>query len=604
MMDLGATPHDDGTTFVVWAPRCSAVAVVLDDDGSDGDGRIEPMQRLADDTWTVDVAGVGHGDRYCYRLDGGPPLPDPASRHQPDGVHGPSAVVDTRRFHWTDQQWNGLSLDDAVFYELHVATFTADGTFDAAARELSRLRDLGVTMVELMPVNAFPGARNWGYDGVFPSATQESYGGPERLAAFVDTAHALGVGVALDVVYNHLGPEGNVLGHFGPYFTDTYATPWGDAINFSESGSDQVRRYFVESACGWIRDFHVDALRVDAVHAIVDPTASPFVDELVRAVHDTAASLGSSVIVVAESAANDPIVVRDAGHGGNGFDAQWNDDFHHALRVALTGDSAGYYADYAGGAATLAEVYAHGFSLRGGPSVFRGRRHGAPLDGRPGGAACTAVRPAQLVVFDQNHDQIGNRPCGERLDVLVDDDRRRLASAAALLSPFTPMLFMGEEYGDTSPFPYFVDHTDDELLQAVREGRAREFAGHDWSGAVPDPAAPETMASARLDARRATTARGRALTAMVAELLELRRTHPAWRPATWPEVHHSDGVVTLRYRVPAAEDRRADIVVLLNFTAGSHPVEADGDLLFASEPLTTAGDIAPWSAAVVEVPHP
>ncbi|MFN3216251.1 MAG: malto-oligosyltrehalose trehalohydrolase [Acidimicrobiales bacterium] len=598
-MDLGATPHDDGTTFVVWAPRCSAVAVVLEDD--DGAGRVEPMRRLADGTWTIDVADAGHGHRYRYRLDGGPPLPDPASRHQPDGVHGPSAVVDPRRFRWSDLDWNGLALDDVVFYELHVATFTPDGTFDAAAEELPRLRDLGITMVELMPVNAFPGARNWGYDGVFPSATQQSYGGPERLAAFVDTAHALGMGVAVDVVYNHLGPEGNVLGAFGPYFTGTYATPWGDAVNFSEAGSDQVRRYFIESACGWIRDFHVDALRVDAVHAIVDPTASPFVGELVRAVHDTAASVGSTVIVVAESAANDPLVVRDAGHGGHGFDAQWNDDFHHALRVALTGDTVGYYADYAGGASALAEVYAHGFALCGGPSVFRGRRHGAPLDGRPGGAACPAVRPSQLVVFDQNHDQVGNRPGGERLDVLVDDARRRLATAAVLLSPFTPLLFMGEEYGDTAPFPYFVDHTAPDLLQAVREGRAREFGGHDWSVAVPDPAAAETMESARLDPRRRTSARAQALSTMVTELLELRRTHPAWRSPAWPDVDHDDGLVTLRYPPTGAGPDVPVTQVLLNFSGSFRRVDPAGRLVFASETAVENGEIAPWSVVVVEI---
>jgi maltooligosyltrehalose trehalohydrolase len=504
-MDLGATPHDGGTTFVVWAPRCSAVAVVLHDDGAE---RVEPMRRLADDTWTVDVADVGHGDRYRYRLDGGPPLPDPASRHQPDGVHGPSATVDPRRFRWTDHDWPGLSLEDAVFYELHVATFTPEGTFDAAALELPRLRDIGITMVELMPVNAFPGTRNWGYDGVFPSAVQASYGGPERLAAFVDAAHALGVGVAIDVVYNHLGPEGNVLGAFGPYFTGAYTTPWGDAVNFSDAGSDQVRRYFLESACGWIRDFHVDALRVDAVHAIVDPTASPFVAELVEAVRRTAASAGRTATVVAESAANDPLVVRHAGHGGHGFDAQWNDDFHHALRVALTGDTVGYYADYAGGAAALAEVFAHGFALRGGPSVFRGRRHGAPLDGRPGGADCPAVEPRQLVVFGQNHDQIGNRPAGERLDVLVDDARRRLAMAAVLLSPFTPMLFMGEEYGDTSPFPYFVDHTDPELLEAVRRGRAASSQA--TTGVATCPTRPHPRPWHRRDSTRS-VARGEGL---------------------------------------------------------------------------------------------
>ena len=437
--------------------------------------------------WAVDVEGAGHGTRYRYRLDGGDALADPASRWQPDGVHGPSAVVDPTRFAWTDGDWRGIALADAVYYELHVGVFTPEGTLDAAIGQLDRLAALGVTLVELMPLSATPGARNWGYDGVFPSAVEATYGGPDELARFVDAAHARGLGVVLDVVYNHLGPEGNVLPRYGPYFVDTTRTPWGDALNVAGAGSDEVRDLFVQSAGQWIEDFHVDGLRLDAVDAIVDQTARPFLEELGQAVHARAATLGREVLVVAESASNDPRLVTPIEAGGVGLDGMWNDDVHHCLHVALLGDRRGYYADY-DGVGDLAHALAHRWVFDGRYSAFRGRRHGRPAD---------HVDPRRLVVFAANHDHVGNTPDGRRPP--YGRAGRLVAAATVVLGPFTPLLFMGEEYAETAPFPFFVDHTDLDLLAATRAGRQAEFSGAGWDRPVADPADEATFRTAVLD---------------------------------------------------------------------------------------------------------
>lgn len=504
---LGATMLGRGRAqFVVWAPEASTVALTFE-------GREHPM---TDDRgyWHTTVDGVEHGDRYRFVVDGDE-LPDPASRWQPDGVHGPSAVVDLSVFRWHDDAWNGVELDDTVLYELHVGTFTAEGTFDAAIRHLPRLRDLGVTTIEVMPVAAFPGTRNWGYDGVFPFAVQHSYGGPDGLAHFVDAAHRFGLAVVLDVVYNHMGPEGNVLARYGPYFTDAYRTPWGDAMNVAGAGSDHVRRFFVENAVGWIRDFHLDGLRLDAVHAIIDPTPSPFVQELTAAVHAAAAAAGRTALVTIESSANDPRIVRGTADHGWGCDAVWNDDLHHTLRVALTGDRHEYYANY-DGVGDLAMAWDRRWVYSGQYSPGFDRRHGAPAD---------AIDHRRFIVFDTNHDHVGNTPAGSRLlaEADPDDPRHRLAAAAILLSPFTPMLFMGEEYGDPAPFPYFIDHGDPELVEAVRAGRRQEFSGVDWSGEVADPADPETFRRAVLDVTLTDREPHRSRLAMYTELLRLRR---------------------------------------------------------------------------------
>ncbi len=380
-----------------------------------------------------------------------------------------------------------------MLYEIHVGTFTHEGTFTSAIAQLEHLASLGINALELMPINQFPGARNWGYDGVYPFAAQNTYGGRAGLIELVDAAHALGIAVFLDVVHNHVGPEGNMFGHFGPYFTDEHRTPWGPAINVAGHGSDAVRRFYIDSAVEWISEVGIDGLRLDAVHAIVDPTASTFLAELSDAVHDAAAAHGRKAIVIAESSANDPMLIRPTAESGEGCDAVWNDDFHHALRVALTGERPGYYADYQG-FDDIVRCFEEGWTFAGRHSLARGRRHGKAL---------TSIGPngvpyQQLIVCDQNHDQIGNRAAGERLDVLVDPERRKLAAAAVLLSPFTPMLFMGEEYGERAPFPFFIDHSDPGIVEATRTGRRSEFPDH-APESIPDPADPATFESAILD---------------------------------------------------------------------------------------------------------
>ena len=509
---LGAHALGDGrTSFTVWAPTPSRVVLrVLSSGRRDVD-----MTRDDRGYWCTVVDGVGPGNRYVYVLDG-VERADPASRAQPDGVDGPSAVVD-ETFAWTDGTWRNPSLDRYVIEEIHVGTFTPDGTFAAAGRELRGLRDAGITAVEVMPIAEFPGARNWGYDGVLPYAAHHAYGGIDGFRAFVDAAHALGMAVILDVVYNHLGPEGNHLRDFGPYFTDRYRTPWGDALNFDGPGSDEVRRYFVENAWWWVDGAHVDALRLDAVHAIVDPSAHPFVQELVETVHERAAARGRVVHVIAESAANDVRVIRPVELGGLGCDAQWNDDFHHALHALLTGERHGYYEDF-GALDDLARAYTDGYVYDGRFSRFRGRRHGSPSRGMPG---------SRFVVFAQNHDQVGNRMAGDRLSASLPAEASRLAAAAVLLSPFVPLVFQGDEYGERAPFPYFVSHSDPQLVEAVRRGRAEEFAGFGWEGEPPDPQSEDTFRSAVLHRGRSSPDAD-AMRAWFRTLLDVRASVPAF----------------------------------------------------------------------------
>jgi maltooligosyltrehalose trehalohydrolase len=602
---LGATVVEDGTRFEVWAPEASLVEVGVQrvHDTDDGTLHVDELETVALqradgavgelDTWSVVVDGIGHRDRYRFRLDGGDWLADPASRWQPDGVHGASAVVDESVFRWHDDEWTGVELSDAVIYELHIGTLTVEGTFDAAVRHLPRLAQLGVTLVEVMPVAAFPGRRNWGYDGVFPFAVQDSYGGPTGLARFVDAAHRFGIGVLLDVVYNHLGPEGNVLGRYGPYFTDAHRTPWGDAVNVAEAGSDGVRRYFVENAVGWIRDHHLDGLRLDAVHAIVDPTPIPFVQELTTAVQGAARHEGRSALVTIESCANDPRIVRSEAEHGFGCDAVWDDDVHHALRVALTGEQHEYYRAYRG-AADLAAAWERRWVYSGQFSPSFGRRHGAPAD---------TIEHRRFVVFDTNHDHVGNTPDGRRLlaDAGPDDPRHRLAAAAILLSPFTPMLFMGEEYGELAPFPYFVDHSDPDLIEAVRRGREREFSGADWSGGVADPADPATFESAVLDVTLTEHEPHRSRLAMYTELIGLRRERPILTdPDAQQHVSFVDDAVFVVRSLPGTT---ASLVFNFCGDGFEHPApDPADDVVFDSNDERWGGAgwvtdrISPWSA--------
>jgi maltooligosyltrehalose trehalohydrolase len=498
----------------------------------------------------------GPGTRYRYRLDETTEAADPASRSQPEGVHGPSEVVDLATHHWSDEGFHPVPLCDALLYELHVGTFAGGGTFEAAAQHLDDLVALGVTHVEVMPVAQFPGTRNWGYDGVFPYAVHDTYGGPAGLQRFVDRCHQLGLAVVLDVVYNHRGPEGNVLPLFGPYLTDRYRTPWGPAVNLDGPDSDAVREFFVASALSWLDDFHVDGLRLDAVHQLIDRGARPFLAELAESVRVRSEDSGRLHQLIAESADNDPRVVTPVAGGGFGMDAQWNDDFHHAVHAAVTAERHGYYTDF-GQADDVARAMGQGFVYQGQYSRFRKRRHGAPS---------THVDPARFVVYAQNHDQVGNRPDGSRLTTLVSAAQAELAAALVLLSPGVPLLFMGEEYGETNPFPYFVDHGDPDLIEAVRRGRAGE---HEPGGAVaPDPAAPGTYAAAKLDRSTRDDAGHARRWQLYRSLVSLRRAEPALRRSSRQDTRASaQGPVVTLLRTLGA------VTVVACFNLGPLPAE-------------------------------
>jgi maltooligosyltrehalose trehalohydrolase len=474
------------------------------------------MQSVGGGYFHAVVEDVSAGAFYQYRLDDQKERPDPASRYQPQGVHGPSQIVDGQ-FDWNDSEWRGLPLEKYVFYELHVGTFTPQGTLEAVIPRLSALKDLGITAIELMPVAQFPGDRNWGYDGVYPYAVQTSYGGPMALKALIDACHRNGFAVVLDVVYNHLGPEGNYLQDFGPYFTDFYKTPWGPAVNFDRAGSDEVRRYFIENALEWITDFHIDALRLDAVHAIVDSSAQTFLEELGAAVHARAAEIGRDAFLIAESNRNDPRVVSPIAENGLGLDAVWNDDFHHSVHVLLTGEHDGYYEDYSG-IGDLAASYEDGFLYDRRYSHFRKKHYGKSSARVP--AKC-------FVVFAQNHDQIGNRRLGDRLSQSLSLDQLKLAAGIVLLSPYLPLVFMGEEYGEVAPFQYFVSHGDPSLVETVRQGRRTEFARFGWTGHIPDPAEESTFRHCVLNWDSRSAGRHGVLWHFYRELLRLRRDVPA-----------------------------------------------------------------------------
>ncbi len=522
-MGLGATYLGEGRwRFRVWSPHAKKVEVRI----------VKPMERIVPlhkgdrGYHQAIIEGVAPGCLYLYRMDGGKQCPDPASRSQPQGVHGPSEVVDPH-FAWQDPHWFGLPLQDYIIYELHVGTFTPEVTFEAIIPHLDALKDVGITAVELMPVAQFPGSRNWGYDGVYPFAVQNSYGGPEGLKRLVNACHQKGLAVFLDVVYNHLGPEGNYVAEFGPYFTDRYRTPWGPAINFDGPHFDEVERFFIENALYWITEFHIDALRLDALHAIMDLSAQPFLKELATAVHEQAERIGRRIYLIAESDLNDTTLIRSQELGGYGLDAQWNDDFHHALHALLTGERAGYYQDF-GKIAHLVKAFTEGYVYSGQYSEYRRRRHGNS----------SKLLPARkFVVFAQNHDQVGNRMFGERLSQLVSFEALKLAAGVVLLSPFIPLLFMGEEYGETAPFPYFVSHSDSALVEAIRRGRREEFAAFGWRGEPPDSQDEATFLHAKLDHKLRHEGQHKVLLEFYQELIRLRKTI---RPVTLLSKDHME----------------------------------------------------------------
>ncbi len=504
---------NDRCRFTVWAPRAHRVEIHVLSPRQ----QFTPLQPQPAGYHEGVLTGVPPGSLYLVRLDGQRERPDPASRSQPQGVHGPSQVIDPA-FAWNDHGWPGSpALSDLVLYELHTGTFTPEGTLDAIIPHLDSLKDLGVTAVELMPVAQCPGQRNWGYDGVYPFAVQSNYGGAQGLKRLVDAAHQRGLAVYLDVVYNHLGPEGNHLNEFGPYFSDHYRTPWGMALNFDGPHSDDVRRFFLGNALYWISECHIDGLRLDAIDAIKDFSARPFLEELATIVKLESARLGRRVFLIGESGRNDPKVIRPVERGGLGLDAVWTDDFHHALHALLTEEQQGYYQDF-GRTEHLARALREAFVYTGDFSAYRGRRHGAPPGEEP---AC------RFVVYCQNHDQVGNRRLGERLSQLITFDALKLAAATVILSPFVPLLFMGEEYGETAPFPFFIHHGNPGLVEAVRKGRRAEFASFHWKGEMSDPQSEITFQRARLQRHLAQEGHHRLLRDFYRRLLQIRREHPA-----------------------------------------------------------------------------
>ncbi|HVE63059.1 MAG TPA: malto-oligosyltrehalose trehalohydrolase [Mycobacteriales bacterium] len=573
------------TVFRVWAPSAERVVEV------DTLGARAPMAAVGGGWWELDLPAAGPGTDYRYCIDGGDGLPDPRSRWQPAGVDGPSRVVDLSAVPWTATSWRGARLADGVVYELHVGTFTPTGTLDAAIERLDHLVQLGVTHVELMPVNEFSGDRGWGYDGVDLYAVHHTYGGPEALTRFVDACHRLGLAVVLDVVYNHLGPAGAYLDRFGPYFTGRYRTPWGTAINYDDTDSDEVRAFVIDNALMWLRDYRCDALRLDAVHAIFDQSATHLLEELQDQVDALAEESGRIIELIAESDLNDPRLVAPRERGGYALAAQWSDDFHHALHATVTGERDGYYADF-DGLAHLATALRQVFVYIGQHSPYRRRKHGRPPTGLPA---------TSFLGYLQNHDQIGNRATGERSSALASTELLEVAAAIVLLGPFVPMLFQGEEWGATSPFQYFTDHRDHDLAEAVRRGRRAEFAAFGWApDDVPDPQASETFEISRLDWSELDREPHDRLLRWHRDLIALRRSTPAF----------SDGDLA-QLRVDTGGDgwlrlRRGSLHVVANFASTTQEVviEDCGDLTcaLASQPVTmtrTGVALPPESAAML-----
>lgn len=569
--------------FTVWAPLLEQVEVeIINSQDSQPPQRL-PMTQDDRGYWHVSVPNLPAGTHYKYQINGVEAWPDPVSRCQPEGVHGPSEVIDHAQFDWHDDGWQGIALNTYIIYELHIGTFTPEGTFAGAIARLPDLVALGITAVEIMPVAQFPGDRNWGYDGVYPFAVQHSYGGPTGLKQLVDACHQHGLAVIMDVVYNHFGPEGNYTGKFGPYTTSRYRTPWGDAINFDDAYSDGVRHYFIENALSWLRDYHIDALRLDAVHAIYDFGARHFLQALAEAVDTFSRDRSKRAYLIAESDLNDPRIVRPTTQGGYQLDAQWSDDFHHALHTRLTGETIGYYRDFIG-VDMLASAIRDRFVYAGQYSPFRRREHGSSALDLPSD---------RFVICSQNHDQIGNRMMGDRFSTLISFSAQKLAAGITLLSPYIPLLFMGEEYGENAPFLYFVSHGDQNLIEAVRKGRKEEFRAFHSTGSPPDPASPDTFKQSTLqwlpdntpddtpapvDSAKShhhsnTPAQQLTLNKFYRRLIEVRKQCQIMVTA-----QHSDMIVeqtndVLYYRRAM---RNGDLLCLINF--GEQPVDVDPPL--------------------------
>ncbi|MGH7823990.1 MAG: malto-oligosyltrehalose trehalohydrolase [Candidatus Binatia bacterium] len=508
---------DGSVCWRVWAPLAKQMELVL----FNGDKRrAYPMTPEERGYFTHTESGIAGGQRYAYRLDGGPERPDPASRWQPEGVHQPSAVLKTEEFVWSDSAWASIAQEELVFYELHVGTFTPEGTFDAVIPRLPALRDLGATAIEIMPVGQFSGTRNWGYDGVYPYAPQNSYGGPHGLQRLVDACHLHGLAIFLDVIYNHTGPEGSYTHEFGPYYTDRYRTAWGKAINYDDRGSDAVRDYVLDNVRMWIENYHFDGLRLDAVHAIYDFGARHILRDIKDEALTSARRQKRPIYIIAESDLNDVRLLRPPEAGGHGIDAQWSDDFHHVVHAYLTGETDGYYQDY-GGPQLFPKLLEKTFVMDGCHSRHRARSHGAPVGDLSGD---------RFVVCIQNHDQVGNRAAGERLGTLITAPAQRLAASFLLLAPHLPLIFMGEEYGEEHPFQFFCSFSDAGLIESVRTGRRREFEAFQQFGKdIPDPQSETTFKNSRLTWSWREEPHKTGLRRLYQDLLRARRAWPALR---------------------------------------------------------------------------
>lgn len=543
---VGCRLNEITCSFTVWAPLKEKVELVIDG------GRTYSMNRDEMGCWNVELERIPPGTRYYFRLDGKEKLPDPASRSQPDGVHGASAVTEPD-YPWEDDNWKGLQMSEMVLYELHVGTFTRSHNFKGIESRLAYLSELGINAIELMPVAQFPGDRNWGYDGVFPYAVQNSYGGYRGLKSLVNAAHLAGIAVILDVVYNHQGPEGNYLGEYGPYFTDKYKTGWGQAINFDDAYCDGVRNFYWQNALMWLDEFHLDGLRLDAVHAIRDFSANHFIEGLAERVRSLEEQNGRKKVLIAELDLNDPRYISPVSAGGYGLDGQWTDEYHHALHSLITGEVEGYYEDF-GKTVHLARALNQSYVYTGQYSPHRKKLFGR----KPQGTTYD-----QFVVFAQNHDQVGNRMLGDRLSTLVSREALKLAACACILSPHVPMLFMGEEYGEKNPFQYFVSHTDEKLVESVRKGRKEEFSYFKWQGEVPDPQSGDTFQNCVLSWDLAGTPQGREMFHFYQHLIGLRKEFPALAAKSRDSLFllpSMDGIIVFERRYK--EDR---LLVTLNF---------------------------------------
>jgi maltooligosyltrehalose trehalohydrolase len=565
----GALMRADGSgCWRVWSSYARSMSLALYPEP--GECRVIEMRPEPGGYFVHSEPDVEEGQRYAFRIDHGPERPDPMSRWQPEGVHRPSALFSPDRFQWSEGDWAGLSRKELVIYELHVGTFTPEGTFDAMIGRLEELRQFGVTALELMPVAQFPGTRGWGYEGVYPFAVQESYGGPRDLQQLVNACHRIGLAVILDVVYNHLGPEGNYFAEFGDYFTDRYRTPWGRAINFDSRGCDAVRAFVLDNVRYWIHDFHIDGLRVDAVHAVFDSSPRHILREIKEAADEEARKLGRSVHIIAESDLNDVRLLDPPESGGYGLDAQWSDDFHHSLHALLTGERFSYYADF-GRPEHLVKAINRAFVYNGTYSAFRGRRHGGPIG---------AHSSDHFVISVQNHDQIGNRPAGERLSALLEPNQLRLAAGVLLLSPQIPLIFMGEEYGETRPFPYFCSFEQQEIIDATRRGRREEFVALGEEDKVPDPLAQTTFESAKLSWAWPEGSRYAGMRRLYYDLLAIRRFWLAFDESTvlasgLIEDWHDALPVLRLVRKMAMDGPSSELTAYFNLSRQKQPVPQD-----------------------------